>query len=109
MDLPIKKFLRLLQDDRPPEVRAAALLVLAELGHRDAAISDEVITRLGDTDGTVRSNALIACGRLKVEKSLPVLLERIAAGGEEARLAAEAAAQFGAKAVKALQDLMPKV
>src|SRR5262249_28398421 len=100
---------RLLEDDRTTDVRAAAVLVLAELGVRDAAIADEIIAKLDDADGTVRSNALVACGKLKIEKSLHVLIERITAGGGEARLAAEAAAQLGARAVKALQDLMPKV
>lgn len=108
-DLPVKKLLRLLQPDRPAEVRAAAVLVLAELGVRDADAANELIERLDDPDAAVRMNALVAAGRLRVEKALPFLLARITAGGEEARLAAEAAAQLGAKAVKGLQDLMPKV
>lgn len=109
MDVPLKKLLRLLQADRPAEVRAAAVLVLAELGLRDAESAAEVAELLHDPDSSVRTAALEAAGRLRIEKALPSLLERITQGGEEARLAAEAAAQLGAKAVKALQDLMPKI
>jgi hypothetical protein len=109
MDIPVKTLLRLLQPDRPADVRAAAVLVLGELGVRTSAALGEVAARLDDPDPAVRANALQAVGRLKVEKALPALLERVTHGGEESRLAAEAAAQLGPGAVKALQGLMHRV
>ena len=109
MDIPVKKLLRLTQSDHPADVRAAAVLVLGELGARGPDVAAEVAARLDDPDPAVRFNALRAAGRLKVDQALPTLLDRIAGGGEEARLAAGAAAQLGARGVKALQGLMPKI
>lgn len=109
MEIPVKRVVRLLQPDQSAEVRAAAVLVLGELGVRDAEVLAELTARLDDESEAVRVNAIQSVGKLKAEKALPALLERITHGGQEANLAAEAAAKLGAKAVKALQDLMPKV
>ncbi|QEL18183.1 HEAT repeat domain-containing protein [Limnoglobus roseus] len=109
MDIPAKKLLKLLSDAVPVEVRAASTLVVGELGLRDAEVAAAVAELLTDPAAEVRTNAIKAAGQLKIEKSLPVLLERISHGGPEASLAAEAAAALGAKGVKGLQDLMHKV
>jgi len=109
MDIPLKKIARLLKPDHPAEVRAAAVTVLAELGAKDAEVSAELVERLTDDTGFVRLCAIDAVGRLKVPKALPVLLERIKHGGEEASRSAEAAAKLGAEGVKGLQGLMSNV
>jgi hypothetical protein len=109
MNVPVKKIARLLRDDHPPETRAAAAVVLGELGVRDADATAELLARLADADPTARLAAVRAVGRLKVEKALPTLLEKVTRGGEEASAAAEAAARLGAKGVRGLQELMAKV
>lgn len=109
MDIPAKKLVRLLHADQPADLRAAAVLVLAELGVKDADANSEIIARLDDSDATVRGYALRAAGKLKITKALPVLLDRIKGGGEEARLAAESVAKLGADAVKKLHDLLHQV
>lgn len=109
MDIPVKKLTRLLAPDQPAEVRAAAVLVFAELGVRDTEVANELIERLDDESETVRLQAIQAVGRLRATKALPLLLDRIRSGGEEANLAADAAAKLGESGVKALQKLMPEV
>ena len=109
MDIPAKKLARLLRPDQPAEVRAAAALVLGELGVRDPDVLSEIVDRLSDDAGEVRLRAIQAVGKLKAEKALPALLDRITHGGEEANLAAEAAAKLGPRAVKSLQDMLHKV
>ena len=74
MDIPVKKLTRLLEPDQPAEVRAAAVLVLAELGVKDAEVSAELIARLDDESEAVRLNAIRAAGKLRVAKALPALL-----------------------------------
>ncbi len=109
MDIPAKKLLRLLSDDATPEQKAAAALVVGELGLKDADLATAIGKLVSDRDPDVRAAAIVAAGRVKIDKSLPELLERIGHGGPEAPLAAEAAVAMGAKGVKALQDLMHKV
>jgi HEAT repeat protein len=109
MDIPAKKLVRLMAADQPADLRAAAVLVLAELGVKDADASGEIVARLDDDDPAVRSYALRAAGKLKIAKALPVLLDRIKGGGDEARLAAESAAKLGADGVKKLQSLLHHV
>jgi hypothetical protein len=109
MDVPVKKLTRLMHADQPPEVRAAAVLVCAELGVKDADASAELVARLSDDDPAVRVNAIRAAGKLKVTKALPVLLDRIRGGGEEGNLAADAAVKLGPDAVKKLQELLHHV
>jgi HEAT repeat protein len=109
MDIPAKKLARLLHADQPADLRAAAVLVLGELGVKDAEANTEVIARLDDPESLVRIYALRAVGKLKVVKALPVLLDRIKGGGEEARLAADSAAKLGPDAVKKLHDLLHQV
>ena len=86
MDIPVKKIVRLLGDEQAPELRAAALHVLAELGLKDAEILGAMQAKLKDRDGIVREAAIVAVGKLKLTKSLPTLLERIKQGGTEAAL-----------------------
>lgn len=104
-----KQIVRLLDPDHPVEVRRAAALVLGELGGRDADIGKALCDHLHDADAVLRLEIIKAAGKLKVEKALPALLERVKEGGEGADEAAHAAARLGARGTKALQDLMPKV
>ena len=109
MEIPSRKLVRLLHADHPPEVRAAAALVLGELGLRDAEASAELVSRLRDDEPEVRLQAIRAVGKLRVAEALPVLRERIPHGGPEGAAAAEAAAALGAKGLKALQELLHRV
>jgi hypothetical protein len=109
MDIPVKKIVRLLKPDQPAHVRAAAALVLGELGARDAEAAAEVAARLTDEDPEVRLRAVVAAGRMRIDKALPALLDKVAHGGAEASAAAEAAANLGTKGVKGLYELMHAV
>jgi len=109
LDATGKKLLRLLEPDHPPELRCAAAVVLGELGLRDAEVARAVCDGLADPDAVVRTRLLTAAGQLRIEAALPQLLKKIEEGGEESERAALAAAKLGAKATKALQDLMHKV
>ncbi len=109
MDISAKKFVRLLKADQPAEVRAAAFTVLGELGVKDAEASAELLEALDDASDTVRIAAIQTAGKLKTAKALPLLLERIKSGGEEANLSADAAAKLGTEGVKGLQALMHTV
>ena len=109
MDIPVKKLARLLKPDHPAEVRAAAAVVFGELGVKDADASAELVLRLDDESNLVRQRAIVAVGKLKVAKALPILLERIKHGGDESSLAAEAAAKLGPEGVKGLQAIMATV
>jgi hypothetical protein len=109
MEIPIKKIVRLLRADQPADVRAAAALILGELGVRDADAMAEVAARLTDDDPDVRLRAIKAAGQLRIASALPMLLEKVAHGGPEASVAADAAASLGAKGIKGLQDLMHAV
>lgn len=109
MDIPVKKIVKLLADGQPPELRASALHVLAELGLKDAEILAAVQAKLDDPDDAVREAAIVATGKLKQTKSLPKLLKRIKHGGVEAHLAAEASAKLGADGIKGLQEILHSV
>src|SRR5262249_37662635 len=98
-----------LLEGHPPEVRRAAVVVLGELAGKDGEVAGALCDHLDDGDEQLRLEVLRAVGKLKVEAALPALLERIKHGGEEANLAAQAAARFGAKGTRALQELMPRV
>jgi len=104
-----ENLLRLLDPDHPAEVRCAAALVLGELGGRDGGVGKALGACLQDDNPAVRRQAIQTVGKLRVETVLPVLLERIRTGGEEAELAARAAARLGARGTRGLQDLMPAV
>jgi hypothetical protein len=95
--------------DHPAEVRCAAAVVLGEVGGRDSGVAQALCGALDDPDSAVRARVLTAIGKLRIEKALPRLLARISEGGVEAELAAEAAANLGAKGTHALQELMPRV
>lgn len=109
MNIPLKRLIRLMQDEHNPEVRAAATTVLGELGLKSSEAAAELLARLDDEEQEVRLAAIRASGQLKVEKALPTLLDRVAHGGPEASAAAEAAAKLGAKGIKGLQEMMHKV
>jgi HEAT repeat protein len=106
LDATGKKLLRLLQPDSPAEVRAAAALVLGEVGGRDAELARALCERIDDPEPHVRSQAMAAAGKLRVESALPRLLPRIRGGGEEAEIAAQAAARLGTKGMEAVKEVM---
>jgi HEAT repeat protein len=109
MAVTTESILRLLQTDHPAETRRAAALVLGEVGGKGDGVGDALAGLLSDDDASVRRESIRAVGKLRVEAALPALLDRIRHGGEEAELAAQAAARLGARGTKALQELMPKV
>jgi HEAT repeats len=109
MQISSAKLVQLLQPDQSVDVRGAAALVLAELGIRDSLVANAIQEALDDPETAVRSQAIQAIGKLKVDAALPQLLDRIRGGGAEAEQSAEAAVRLGAKGSRALQALMPKV
>jgi HEAT repeat protein len=109
LDATAKKLLRLLRPDAAPEVRRAAALVLGEVGGRDTELTAALRSALDDSDPSVRLEALVAVGKLRIEPALPRLLERVTEGGAESEAAALAAARLGSKGTRGLQDLMPRV
>jgi HEAT repeat protein len=104
-----KRLLRLLEPDQAADVRRAAVVVLGEIGGKDAQVSQALCQALDDADAAVRLEALAAVGKLRVERALPQLLARVSQGGPEAEAAAVAAAHLGARGTHALQGLMAKV
>lgn len=109
MQLPLSRLLDLLGGDRPISVRAAAVVVLGELGFRDSDMGEAIGPLIDDAASAVRLEAIRAAGKLKLAFALPRLLERVKAGGSEAEPAAHAVAALGVKGVRALQDLMHHV
>ena len=109
MPVPAAKLVGLLRPDQSGDVRRSTILVLTELGLREAEVARAVREALDDPEPAVRLQAIQAVGKLKVDAALPQLLERIRGGGPEAEQSAEAAVRLGAKGSKALQELMPKV
>jgi HEAT repeat protein len=107
--IPIKKVLKLLAADQPPDVRGAAVVVLGEVGATGAELTKALDACLDDETPGVRLAAIRAVGKLRLAESLPRLLEHVKHGGDEAHEAVEAAARLGAKGSKALQELMPRV
>src|SRR5947209_7238312 len=104
MNVSGEKLLRLLDAANPLEVRCAAALVLGEIGPaRDAKTAAALCDGLRDPEPVFRIRAIEAAGKLRVEKALPQLLERIKDGGEEADAAARSAAKLGVKGTRALQ------
>jgi HEAT repeats len=109
MDISAKKLAKLMRPEQPIEIRGSAVVVAAELAVKDPDIAAEVIERISDESDAVRIQAIKAVGKLKLTKALPMLMERIENGGEEAKLAAEAAAKLGNEGVKRLQEMMHQV
>src|SRR5262249_12242751 len=103
------KLLGLLNAHHAPEVRRAAALVLGELGAKDATVAKTLCELLHDDHPELRLEVIKAIGKLKVEPARPQLATRVEKGGEEAELAAHAAARLGAKGTAALQNLMHHV
>ncbi len=109
MQVASTKLLRLLDADQPVEVRCAAALVLGEVGAKDAALSKRLCDLLEDEQTSLRLQVIKTIGKLKIDAALSLLVARVEKGGEEAELAAHAAARLGAKGTAALQDLMHRV
>ncbi len=109
MDVSLRKILSLLDAGNPAEVRRAVITVLGELGPRDAAAHQAVLAALADDDAEVRLRAITAAGKLRLDKALPLLAERIKTGGAEAEQAAEVAARLGVKGSRTLRELLPHV
>ncbi len=107
-DATLQKMLELLGPETTPEVRGAAALVLGEVSVRDGRLEQALCPLLDDEDAGVRLRAMKSIGKLRIDKALPRLLERVSAGGEEAETAAHTAAQLGARGIRALQELMPQ-
>jgi len=107
-DATLQKMLELLGPETTPEVRGAAALVLGEVSVRDGRLEQALCPLLDDQDAGVRLRAMKSIGKLRIDKALPRLLERVSAGGEEAETAAHAVAQLGARGIRALQELMPQ-
>jgi hypothetical protein len=108
MDIPAKKLIKLLSSDGAT-IRSAALVVAGEIGIKDGELSSIVLKLLDDPSAQVRLEAVRAAGKLRIEKALPTLLDRIGHGGSEGAAAAKSAAMLGAKGVTALQELLHKV
>ncbi|HEV3202930.1 MAG TPA: HEAT repeat domain-containing protein [Gemmataceae bacterium] len=104
-----QKLIVLLNTSQSTDVRRAAAVVLGEVGDKESKVNQALSKALDDPDPVVRTQVLIAIGKLKIEPALPQLLDRISQGGPEAELAAQAAAHLGAKGTHALQKLMGKV
>jgi hypothetical protein len=109
MAVPASKLVDLLQPEHPADVRRSAAVVLAELDLRESGVAKAILEALDDPDPAVRLQAIQAVGKLKLDAALPRLLDRIYGGGPEAEQSAESAVRLGAKGVKGLQALMPKV
>jgi HEAT repeat protein len=108
-DATSKRLLSFLAADQPADVRLAAAIVLGRLGARDPSISSALTTALDDAESAVRIAVMTAVGSLRIDQALPKLLSAVRQGGEEAEVAARAAAHLGAKGTHALQDMMNQV
>ena len=109
MQVPLSKILALLAPGHAAEVRLAAVTVLGELGQRVEEVNDAVLAAIDDEDADVRLRAIRAAGKLRVDKALPQLGERLKGGGAEGQAAAEVAARLGSKGSKLLHEMMPRV
>lgn len=109
MEISLSKLVALTDSKRPLDVRCAAVTVLGELGIRDAEAHPAILNALACEENSLKMRAIRAAGQMRVEKALPILLERISHGGPEAERAAEAVASLGAKGTQALQELLHKV
>jgi HEAT repeat protein len=107
-DATLHKVLELLRPETASELRGAAALVLGEVGVRDGHVDQAICQLLDDPDPNVRSRAMNAIGKLRIEKALGRLVERVSLGGEEGEAAAYAVARLGARGTRALQELMPQ-
>ncbi|MGE3805718.1 MAG: HEAT repeat domain-containing protein [Gemmataceae bacterium] len=108
-DATAKKLLELLGPDHPVDLRQATARVLAELGLREPAAVKALIGGLADENEAVRIEVMGAVGKLRIDAALPQLIKSAEGGGAEGEAAARAAASLGAKATKALRELMDHV
>src|SRR5260370_8859346 len=106
-DATLQKVLARLGPETTTELRGAAALLLGEVGVRNGHLDQALCNLLDDPDSSVRSRAMSAIGKLRIEKALPRLLERVSLGGGEGEAAPYAVARLGARGTRALQELMP--
>jgi len=109
LDPTAKKVLKLLERDQPEDLRCAALKVLREVGSRDPQLSRILCDILDDPSESVRREACLTVGHLRIEAALPRLLSRVREGGTQAEAAAEALAHLGAPGIRGLKELMSQV
>src|SRR5262249_4354303 len=109
LDATGKKLLEVLRSAPSDELRLAAAKVLAEVTSGEREVRSALSEAVDDLSPAVRMQALTAVGQLRIEETLPKLLERIRAGGPESELAAQAAARLGTKGTTALKKLMGEV
>jgi hypothetical protein len=76
MDVPVEPFLRLMKDENP-QIRQAALfgLSLLPLDRDSRNLQGDVYARLGDSDWTVRNEALIVLRKMKRPDSVTPILD----------------------------------
>jgi hypothetical protein len=108
LDATGKKLLKLLQPGQVAPVRAAAAMVIGEIGQRDKDTTQQLLAMIGEEDAP-RQEVMSALGKLRVDAALPKLLDRVRLGGQESDTAAHAAAQLGTKGAKALRGLMGEI
>jgi HEAT repeat protein len=108
-DATSKQLLALTDPKTSADLRRAAVQVIGEIGTRDTPTSEALCQAITDNDPEVRLRALEAIGKLKIDRALNQLVERVEAGGPEGEAAALAAARIGARGSRALQDLMGHV
>src|SRR5579875_3751414 len=93
-----KKILRLLHPDQPLDVRCAAVVVLGEIGGKDAELTRVLCDALKDEEARLRLQVIQAVGKLRIEAALPYLLDRVKEGGERnagvARIDAESCSRL---------------
>lgn len=106
LDGTTQKLLQLLRPDQPTELRCAAALMLGEVGNKDDKLAEALCQAIDDPEPAFRLHVLTALGKLRIERALPQLLAHMQEAGEEAEVAAQAAARLGAKGIRAVQARM---
>lgn len=101
-----QKLLQLLRPTQPVELRCAAAQVLGEVGAKDDELAEVLCQLIDDPLPAFRLHVLTAIGKLRIERALPQLLTHMEDAGEEAEIAAQAAARLGAKGIRAVQARM---
>jgi hypothetical protein len=108
LDATGKKLIKLLHPSHAAPLRAAAAVVIGEIGQRDRETTQQLLAMVSEEEAP-RTEAMTALGKLRVDSALSALLDRVRLGGPESDAAAQAAAQLGTKGAKALRNLMAEV